>query len=107
MFSIISIPLIDFILLAYPAAAIPVYAVFRILRRKFIGLDHGVGHPLLLLYAVKAPNGQKINEFKALGHCPSDASFRTFQVKSNCIICITICFFFLFVQAIEIKRVYK
>jgi hypothetical protein len=35
------------------------------------GLDHGVGHPLLLLYDVKAPNGQNNNEFKALYHYPS------------------------------------
>ena len=32
------------------------------------GLDHGVGHPLLLLYDVKAPHGQNGNEFKALCH---------------------------------------
>jgi len=30
------------------------------------GLDHGVGHSLLLLDDVKAPNGQKGNEFKDL-----------------------------------------
>jgi len=35
------------------------------------GLDHGVGHPLLLLYDVKAPHGQNGNEFKALYHYPS------------------------------------
>ena len=34
------------------------------------GLDHGVGHPLLLLYDVKAPNSQNSNEFKALYHYP-------------------------------------
>ena len=43
-----------------------------------LGLDHGVGHSLLLLYDVKAPNDQKSNEFKDLGHCPSDASLRKF-----------------------------
>ena len=32
------------------------------------GLDHGVGHPLLLLYNAKAPNGQKSKEFNDLGH---------------------------------------
>ena len=42
------------------------------------GLDHGVGHSLLLLYDVKAPNGQKSNEFKGLGHYPFDASLSTF-----------------------------
>jgi hypothetical protein len=43
-----------------------------------LGLDHGVGHPLLLLYDVKAPNGQKSNEFKDLDHYPSDAPLSTF-----------------------------
>jgi len=42
------------------------------------GLDHGVGHSLLLLYDAKAPNGQKSNEFKDLDHYPSDASLSTF-----------------------------
>ena len=42
------------------------------------GLDHGVGHPLLLLYDVKAPNGQKSNEFKDLCHYLSDASLSIF-----------------------------
>src|SRR5215831_656770 len=42
-----------------------------------IGLDHGVGHSLLLLYDVKAPNGQKGNEFKGLGYYPSNASLST------------------------------
>jgi hypothetical protein len=39
-----------------------------------VGLDHGVGHPLLLLYDVKAPNGQKSNEFNDLNHYPSSTS---------------------------------
>jgi hypothetical protein len=43
-----------------------------------LGLDHGVGHPLLLLYDIKAPNGQNSNEFKALYHYPSDVSLSTF-----------------------------
>jgi hypothetical protein len=30
--------------------------------------DHGVGHPLLLLYDVKAPNCRKNKAFKDLGH---------------------------------------
>jgi hypothetical protein len=45
---------------------------------KILSLDHGVGHPLLLLYDVKAPNGQKSNEFKDLDHYPSDAPLGTF-----------------------------
>jgi hypothetical protein len=42
--------------------------------RGEVGLDHGVGHPLLLLYDVKAPNGQKSNEFNDLNHYPSSTS---------------------------------
>ena len=42
------------------------------------GLDHGVGHPLLLLYDVKAPNDQKSNEFNGLWHDPSNASLSLF-----------------------------
>ena len=34
----------------------------------FAGLDHGVGHPLLLLYDAKAPKGKNSNEFKGLYH---------------------------------------
>jgi hypothetical protein len=45
---------------------------------KHQGLDHGVGHPLLHLYDVKAPNGQKSNEFNALGHYPSNTSLSIF-----------------------------
>ena len=45
------------------------------LERGMKGLDHGIGHSLLLLYDVKAPNGQKSNEFKDLGHYPSNASW--------------------------------
>jgi hypothetical protein len=43
-----------------------------------MGLDHGVGHSLLLLYDVNVPNGQKSKEFKDLGHDPSNASLSTF-----------------------------
>ena len=42
------------------------------------GLDHGVGHSLLLLYDVKVPNGQKSKEFKDLGHYPSNTSLGAF-----------------------------
>jgi hypothetical protein len=31
-----------------------------------LGLDHGVGHSLLLLYDAKAPLGKKNNEFNSL-----------------------------------------
>jgi hypothetical protein len=57
---------------------------------RFDGLDHGVGHPLLLLYDVKAPNSQNSNEFKVLCHYPSDVSLSIFRSKSKCIICTTI-----------------
>jgi hypothetical protein len=43
-----------------------------------IGLDHGVGHPLLLLYDVKAPNDQKSKEFNDLGHYLSNTFLSTF-----------------------------
>jgi hypothetical protein len=33
-----------------------------------VGFDHGVGHPLLLLYDAKAPHGRKNKAFKSLGH---------------------------------------
>jgi hypothetical protein len=33
-----------------------------------LGFDHGVGHPLLLLYDAKVPSGRKNKAFKALGH---------------------------------------
>ena len=36
------------------------------------GLDHGVGHSLLLLYDAKALNGQKSKEFKGLYHYTSN-----------------------------------
>ena len=54
------------------------------------GLDHGVGHPLLLLYDVQAPNSQNSNEFKALYNYISDVSLRLFSSKSKYIIYITI-----------------
>jgi hypothetical protein len=42
------------------------------------GFDHGVGHPLLLLYDAKAPNCQKSKEFKGLGHYPSNTALSIF-----------------------------
>jgi hypothetical protein len=53
-------------------------SVITLLSSTIIGFDHGVGHSLLLLYDVKAPNGQKSKEFKDLGHYLSDASLITF-----------------------------
>src|SRR5262249_1545266 len=48
------------------------------LADEWDGLDHGVGHPLLLLYDVKAPNGQKSKEFKGLGHYLFNTFLSTF-----------------------------
>jgi len=42
------------------------------------GLDHGVGHSLLLLYDAKTSYGQKIKEFKGLDHNSSNASISLF-----------------------------
>jgi hypothetical protein len=42
------------------------------------GFDHGVGHPLLLLYDAKTPLGQNTNEFNGLWHDPSNASLSLF-----------------------------
>jgi hypothetical protein len=36
--------------------------------RTYVGLDHGAGHPLLLLCDAKTPHDKKSKEFKALGH---------------------------------------
>src|SRR5712691_11624673 len=35
---------------------------------EFLGFDHGVGHPLLLLYNAKAPNCRKNKAFNGLDH---------------------------------------
>ena len=43
-----------------------------------LGFDHGVGHPLLLLYDAKTPRGQKIKEFNGLGDNPFNASVSLF-----------------------------
>ena len=47
-------------------------------RKKESGFDHGIGHSLLLLYDTKTPHGQKIKEFKGLGHDPSNTSISLF-----------------------------
>ena len=47
-------------------------------RFRYIGLDHGVGHSLLLLYDAKAPRGQKSKKFNDLGHVTSNASISLF-----------------------------
>src|SRR5258706_12485071 len=49
----------------------------RVLER-ISGLDHGVGHSLLLLYDAKAPRCQKSKKFTDLGHDPTNASISLF-----------------------------
>ena len=42
------------------------------------GLDHRVGHSLLLLYDAKAPHSQNSKDFKGLGHYPINIPVRLF-----------------------------
>jgi hypothetical protein len=51
-----------------------------ILRKMVLpdGFDHGVGHPLLLLYDAKAPLGKNSNYFNGLGHDLSNPSISLF-----------------------------
>jgi hypothetical protein len=42
------------------------------------GFDHGVGHPLLLLYDAKTSRGQKPKEFNGLGDNPFNVSISLF-----------------------------
>jgi len=64
------------------ACALPIESyskgIFHSLAGVFSGFDHGVGHPLLLLYDAKAPNCQKRKEFKGLGHYPSNTVLSSF-----------------------------
>jgi len=48
------------------------------LSRGIFSFDHGVGHSHQLLYDAKAPSCQKSNEFKGLGHYPSNAALDAF-----------------------------
>jgi hypothetical protein len=45
------------------------------LRDAAAGFDHGAGHPLLLLYAAKAPYSQKSKHFNGLVHYPSNTLY--------------------------------
>ena len=42
------------------------------------GFDHGIGHPLLLLYDAKTPRVQKVKEFNDLGDDPFNTSASLF-----------------------------
>jgi hypothetical protein len=53
------------------------------ISKKPPGFDHGVGHPLLLLYDAKAPNCGKDNEFKDLGHCSEWPRVADAVIKAN------------------------
>ena len=48
------------------------------LGHEAMGFDHGVGHPLLLLYDAKTPRGQKTKEFNGLGDDPFNVSISLF-----------------------------
>ena len=43
-----------------------------------VGFDHGVGHPLLLLYDAKTPRGKNIKDFNGLGDSPFNVSTSLF-----------------------------
>src|SRR5712691_10881643 len=55
----------------------------KALHHQLFGLDHGVGHSLLLLYDAKAPRGQKSKKFNDLGHDPSNASISLFYTMTK------------------------
>jgi hypothetical protein len=42
----------------------------------FFGFDHGVGHPLLLLYDAKAPYSKKSKYFNGLSHYPFNTLYK-------------------------------
>jgi hypothetical protein len=54
-----------------------------------LGFDHGVGHPLLLLYAAKTSHGKNINDFNGLGYDPPNASISLFWIITKYGIYIT------------------
>ena len=56
------------------------YLLVSQINYTLTGLDHGVGHSLLLLYDAKAPHGQKSMEFKGLGHDPSNTPISLFYI---------------------------
>jgi len=72
-----------------------------------IGFDHGVGHSLLLLYDAKASNCQKSKEFKGLGHYPFNTFYKFILNYNMLYYSYNYLIFFIFLQGIEIKGVYK
>jgi hypothetical protein len=56
----------------------------------FFGLDHGVGHSLLLLYDAKAHGGQNSNYFNSLGHSYSKTSVSLSKIIAKYTLFITI-----------------
>src|SRR2546425_3339169 len=66
-------------------------AIEQLLRQYYqSGFDHGVGHPLLLLYDAKAPLGKNSNYFNGLGHDFSNSSIRLFYIIIKYTLFITI-----------------
>jgi hypothetical protein len=55
-----------------------------------VGLDHGVGHFLLLLYDAKAPRGQNSNYFSGLGRSYSSTSVSLLKIITKYPLFITI-----------------
>src|SRR6266705_1155537 len=76
--------------LPYEAICLPLNPMECGIFSRRYGLDHGVGHPLLLLYDVKAPHGQKSKKFKDLGYYLSNTLYRLFYIIIKYTICITI-----------------
>src|SRR5437899_149892 len=62
----------------------------RFLPYDLLGFDHGVGHPLLLLYDAKAPLGENSNYFNGLGHDLFNTSIRSFYIVSKYTIFVTL-----------------
>src|SRR5215471_2624068 len=82
-------------------------SVYFSYTRSPVGLDHGVGHSLLLLYDAKAPRGQKSKEFKGLGHYLSNTPYRIILYHNKIYYLYNYLIFLLILQVIEIKCVCK
>jgi hypothetical protein len=68
-----------------------------------LGLDHGVGHPLLLLDDAKVSYGQKSMEFNGLGHDPSNTPIKFILDHNKILYMYNYLIFLAFLQVIEIK----
>jgi len=72
-----------------------------------VGFDHGAGHSLLLLYDAKAPYSQKSKYFNGLVHYLSSILYKFILNYNMLYHSYNYLIFFLFLQGIEIKGVYK